>query len=513
MRFAIYASILIALIPLIFARPFFGLCLYYVVSLLQPKQFCWAPEFQDAMLVGLPLVMGAIVVGAWRVQHVGGGSLIPADAPKDRSTDASGAARPRYRAVRAPLVVPAWPLWICLALFLYITVARLLVATPIDNNTYQYRSLFKIMVVTALLTGMASEFRRLRILYIVIALSVGFWAIKGGLKVILLGPHQVYGLSYDNNLFALLSVMALPMVFYFGMSVRHARWRAFFIACSLLMCLAIIGSRSRAGFVALAFVLCGIAWTSRYRLRALAAVAVVTVTAFFVSGGEIKDRIESIRTFGQDRSARSRFVTWTAARDLLLENPAIGVGFSNFEYARERRDGGKKAAHNIYLQNLAELGLVGHPLWLTLIFGSVLGIAHFMRRARRLPRHMRWAYHWARGLFLGMSAFCIHGMFHNEEYLEFYFAMIGLCIALKVVTRREWEKWKSARSTAAAGARTRVPVFPVRPGKPPRIPADDLPSGARPDVVPTPCASQHTSPGLYAGALARRQLSARTMSW
>src|SRR5438045_2748622 len=80
------------------------------------------------------------------------------------------------------------------------------------------------------LTARASDYRLVRVSYAVVALSVAFWAIKGGLKVILLGPHQVYGRTYDNNLFALTSVMTLPMVFYFALSVKHARWRAILFA-------------------------------------------------------------------------------------------------------------------------------------------------------------------------------------------------------------------------------------------------------------------------------------------
>src|SRR4029077_20437864 len=110
--------------------------------------------------------------------------------------------------------------------------------------------------------------RRFRIFYLVVALSVGFWAIKGGLKMIFMGPHRVYGKTFDNNLFALTSVMVLPMLFYFGQSLRSARWRLVTLIGSGLICLAIIGAQSRAGFLALAVVLTCMAWSSRYRLRA-----------------------------------------------------------------------------------------------------------------------------------------------------------------------------------------------------------------------------------------------------
>ncbi|RIK68987.1 MAG: hypothetical protein DCC65_02320 [Planctomycetota bacterium] len=443
MRFAIYVALLLSILPFVLLRPFFGLCVYYVVSLLQPKYIAWHPAFQDAMIVGVPLVVGAILIGVKRRE------LIP-----QREVLTGRPVGVRERIVQGTMFEPAWPLAVCALLLVYISVTRLLVPYPLENNADLYRALIKIMFVTALVTGMASDHRRLRILYIVVALSTAFWAIKGGLKMLVLGPHQIYGKNYDNNFFALTSVMTLPMVFYFALSVRSARWRNLLMVCSALICLGIIGSHSRAGFVAFAFVMMGMAWTYCHRVRALAAVVFVVIVTTIATGPEIRERIDSIFNYREDNSARSRFATWAVAGDLLWQSPVIGVGFNNFELARREFDGGRKAAHNIYLQNLAELGLLGHPLWLLLVFGSLFSMYRFMRWSRRLPVDLRWAHYWSRGLFLGMCAFCIHGLFHNEEYLELMFAMVGLHMALKIATRRELQSRKLL-STVQPARRTR----------------------------------------------------------
>jgi probable O-glycosylation ligase (exosortase A-associated) len=426
MRFVLYVTILVAILPLVLRRPFFGLCVYYVVSLLQPKLLCWRGDFQDAMLVGVPLVIGAVAFGVKRV------AVEPETEPKTGQIVGI-----RERLVRNQLLEPAWPIALFVLLVGYIAITRLFVPFPLSHTSYQFRGLCKVLLVVVLMTGLASDLRRFRILYIVVALATAFWAIKGGFKVILLGPHQVYGRTYDNNFFALVSVMTLPMIFYFSLSVRHGRWRPLLLFCAAMTCLGIIGSRSRAGFVAFAFVLLCMAWSSRYRLRAVFAVVTVTAVVMFMSGGEIRDRIDSILAYEQDRSSRSRFHTWHVARRLLEESPLIGVGFNNFEIANTRFVSSQKAAHNIYLQNAAELGQLGHPLWLTIIFGTLVSMYRFMRWSRRLPPDMRWAYYWSRGLLLGLAAFCIHGMFHNEEYLELMFVGVGLNIALQVTTRRE----------------------------------------------------------------------------
>lgn len=458
MRFTLYVMMLLAILPLVMLRPFFGLCVYYVVSLLQPKLLCWHPDFQDAMLVGVPLIVGAVLIGIRRKQF------------SPRKEVLSGkVVGLTERVVQSSLIEPSWLLLTCALMFVYISVTRLLVPHGLAHTSYQYRGLFKMLIVMALITGMASDYRRLRVLYIVVALSVGFWAIKGGLKVITLGPHQVYGKTYDNNLFALTSAMVLPMVFYYGMSLRRAKWRNLLMICSVLICLGIIGSRSRAGFVAFGFVLAGMAWSSRYRVRAVMAVFLVVIVAFAAAGNEIVDRIDSILAYQSDRSARSRFWTWEVARELVARNPVIGVGFANFEVAKETLDGGQKAAHNIYLQNLAELGFLGHPLWLLVVIGSLVSSFRFMRWSRRLPLDMRWAYYWSRGICLGISAFCIHGLFHNEEYLELMFVLVGLHVALQTATRRELQLRKlqsllpeKSRPDTAQAAPAPQPMHPGR---------------------------------------------------
>ncbi len=426
MRFLLYVAILVVILPFVLTRPFFGLCVYYVVSLLQPKLLCWHGGFQDAMLVGVPLVIGAVAFGVKR---------IAVEPETDRKTGQIIGVREKL--VRNQFFEPAWPIVLFVLLVAYISITRLFVPYPLSHTSYQLRGLCKVLLVVVLLTGLASDLRRFRILYIVVALATSFWAIKGGFKVILLGPHQVYGRTYDNNFFALVSVMTLPMIFYFSLSVRHGRWRPLLLFCAAMVCLGIIGSRSRAGFVAFAFVLLCMAWSSRYRLRTIFAVVVVATVAMSMSGSEIKERIDSIMAYREDLSASSRFYTWRVARDLLEESPLIGVGFNNFEMAKDRKLGVRKAAHNIYLQNAAELGQLGHPIWLAILLGTLISLYRFMRWSRRMPADMRWAYYWSRGLLLGLSAFCIHGMFHNEEYLELMFVIVGLNIALQATTRRE----------------------------------------------------------------------------
>ncbi|HWL92515.1 MAG TPA: O-antigen ligase family protein [Phycisphaerae bacterium] len=464
MRFALYITLLVALLPVIFTRPFIGLCVYYVISLLQPKFLCWQPEFQDAMLVGIPLVIGAVAIGARRF-----------DLAPSRDPQSGRLLRLETRLNRPAPVQPTWALILFALLIGYIALTRLMVPYSIETSSYQFRALCKVLLVAALTTGLVTSPRHFRILFLVVALSTAFWAIKGGLKVIVLGPHQVYGKTYDNNLFALTSVMSLPMVFYYGLTVKHAKWRTVLLVCSALICLGIIGSRSRAGFMAFGVILACMAWSSRYRVRALVAVGLVAAVVAFMSGPEIWERVNSIFAYSEDQSARSRFYTWQVAWQLFLESPLIGVGFNNYEIAKNAIGGGEKSAHNIFLQNLSELGALGSPLWLAIIFGAMFGMFRLMRRARRLPSEMKWVYHCARGILLGLLGFCIHGFFHNEEYIELMFVLVALAATLRIVADRQWRELR-LQSELSENEAARI----VASGPPP------VPSNSLSRISPTP---------------------------
>lgn len=456
MRFVVYMILLIGSLPFALRWPFFALCAYLTISFAEPKVLCWRPDVQDSLMMGVALVAGAILFGVKR-----------RDVRAETDPATGALTDTRTLMVRNAIIEPSLLLLPPLLLLAYIAMNWVGSEYPSPKTMASYSRLAKTVLVTLLMTGLTPDLRRLRILYGVVALAAGFWAIKGGLKVVALGPHQVYGADYDNNLFALKSVMALPMLYYFGITARRPRWRWLLLGCCALMCLAVLGSKSRSGFVALLFVLACLAWTSGRRIRAFFGVGVVATIAIALSWSDIQTRFDSIRDYRKDRSAQGRLKIWPIGWRLLSQNPMFGVGFENFERSYRKSEKAAFAAHNIWLQNLVELGLIGHPIWLSMIFGTMASLGTLMWRARRGPPPLRRCYYWARGILLGLCAFWIHGMFHNEEYLDLMFAFIGLTAVLQVVYARELRHLRLTNATSEAAAPTPdaapQPVHSARP--------------------------------------------------
>ncbi|MES9906407.1 MAG: O-antigen ligase family protein [Sedimenticola sp.] len=149
-------------------------------------------------------------------------------------------------------------------------------------------------------------------------------------------------------------------LFLLGTGSKRILWGAI----TLLISIATIGTYSRSGFitiiiVAIMFLLKGrIKNSIPFATLGAAAVLVITLSPTLIS-----------RIFTIDDAAigtgSGRFYLWGRAFDLWLDSPVIGGGFSSYYKAVG------SAAHNTYLEILADTGVIGLVLFLLIILASV----------------------------------------------------------------------------------------------------------------------------------------------
>lgn len=135
-------------------------------------------------------------------------------------------------------------------------------------------------------------------------------------------------------------------------------------------------------------------------------------------------------------TAVSRVALWAAAGSMFLSNPIIGVGYGNFMgvYADFTRGivANKLDAHNIYLQLLAETGIVGFLFFFVIVFRALRLSLHQMRApTRRLDRIVGF------GVLGALAGVMIHGF---VDYLfdvsPQFGALFWLVLAILVVNNR-----------------------------------------------------------------------------
>jgi len=286
-------------------------------------------------------------------------------------------------------------------------------------------TLICLMTVTLMTTR-----RRLLLLVAVIGGSLGFHAAKAGFASALGGGVRFYdglaGAFPDNNGYALVTVMVMPMLLVTAQNLVEDRWkwvRRGFYAAVALCGLTVVSTFSRGGFLALALSMLTYIMLQRRRVGALIGLAVLAGVAYMVvpvPDGYL-DRLQTIHTYEEvdDESALSRLHFWRVAM-VMANNNAFGVGMRNFEAAYNHYDfsygkfGLRRSVHSSHFQVLAEHGFPGAFIWVVM-FALAFLLALRVRRRSRHPdltsEERRFYFTMANALMVSMVGFIVGGSF------------------------------------------------------------------------------------------------------
>lgn len=223
---------------------------------------------------------------------------------------------------------------------------------------------------------------------------------------------RTIGLGKDPNYTAAAIIMgiffALPLLWR-----GKSTWiKAFVLSSLTLMGLAFLLTLSRGGFVALSLV--GIFWLlqEKRKGRALAIALAVLIIGLLFAPERYRERISTLQDFQTDLSLAHRFQEMQAALMMIRDHPFFGVGFENMpdNYARYVTPIiGKetRAAHNLYLNLAADIGLIGFAVFVWIIVISWRSL----RRAARLSSSGDWLGYAGRMIFLGFVGYLAASIF------------------------------------------------------------------------------------------------------
>ena len=210
---------------------------------------------------------------------------------------------------------------------------------------------------------------------------------------------------------------------------------------SALCAAGIFLSLSRGGLVALAFSLVAAVVVAgrRWRLQAIA-LAVAVAAGAFVYFGFYADQTAASRvtSFG---SGTGRTDIWTVGWRMVQDHPVRGVGVGNFKTAsiHDQLEPGAierdefivdtpKVAHNTYLQVLAELGIVGAVMFMSIILFSLLCILKAARIFERVGDSTMELM--SRALLVSLCGVLAADFFISEEFSKQLWLLLGLGPAL-----------------------------------------------------------------------------------
>lgn len=411
MRDLVLLAALLGITPLIFRAPIIGVLTWIWLSLMNPQREVYG--FLAGF--GLNFYVAAITIAAWAMS-------------KERKL-----APPNL----ATVALVAFGAWTCVTTYY---------ALDVDYSAVLLDRTLKTIALCLVITLAATTKSRMQGVLWMIAVSLGYYAVKGGGFVVLTGgTHRVFGpdesMIEDNNSLGLALVMLLPLLNYLRVTSERLLVRLGLLAVMALNFVAIIGTYSRGALVALAAAIVVTA------LRSRSGAAMLVIGALIVGGlvqfmpDSWTERMASIQTYEEDASFAGRTAAWRTSVNIANER-LLGGGFSavDLDEVAERfyspgalTDG--RAAHSIYFQVIGDHGYIGLALYVLMLGAAVLNTVMVLGLTRDRPE-LDWANHLARALQVSMAAFLVGGAALSMAYYDGFLILLMLSGALLYVVRQ-----------------------------------------------------------------------------
>lgn len=308
-----------------------------------------------------------------------------------------------------------------------------------DLAWIQWEKVWKIQLMVFLTAMIIKERQHLHWMIWIIALSLGYYGVKGGIFTIVhAGEFRVQGPAGTffggNNEMALVLAMLIPLIRYLHLQAAR-RWVRFGLATAMVLSgVAAIGSQSRGGLLAMAAMGLFLWFKSRhkfvtgiYMAIAIAIVASVMPQAWY-------DRMDSIKNYQQDTSALGRINAWHTAFNV-AKDKVTGGGFEMFQPPTFRQYAPEPwrvhDVHSIYFEVMGEHGFIGFGMFILLALFTWLRANQVIRACKNDPER-KWAADLAAMIQVSLVGYGAGGAFLGLAYFDLtYHLMIILVLAAK----------------------------------------------------------------------------------
>lgn len=327
----------------------------------------------------------------------------------------------------------------------------------------QYVKVLKIQVLTFMALLLLTSREKIYWFVTVIALSLGFYGLKGGIFTILNGgAYRVNGpggFIGGNNELALALVMTIPMLRYVQLQSTHRLVRMGLTALMVLTAIAAIGSQSRGALLGLSLTGLIFWFKSSKKLMTGMMIAAAALIILSIMPDQWYERMNTIETYDEDNSALGRINAWWMAFNLAKARP-LGGGFDCFRwetfqlYAPENWR--VHDSHSIYFQVLGHHGFVGLGIFLLLLGLTWRKCTRIIKLSKGNP-DLKWAGDLGSMLQVSLVGYMTAGAFLGLAYFDYIYHLVALAVVA-------WAIIDPHRAAATQQA-------PLRGGAPVRSPA------------------------------------------
>jgi probable O-glycosylation ligase (exosortase A-associated) len=282
-----------------------------------------------------------------------------------------------------------------------------------------------------------------------LVLALCFHGIIEGLRVIVtFGGHTVSGINGplgDNNKVALGLNMAIPLVLYLAEQTKTQLHKMILLGITLLCTIAVVGTNSRGGMIALGAMASYYWWKNDKKLLILIVVIFLVGVAYNFLPDKWFDRISALNDIEGSGVLDSRVTFWKINLLAALEFPFTGVGFdgtagkviwSNYTHALSSLNWGIETpipktgfvAHSIYFEVLGNQGIMGFVLFLgilTTCFASMTNLIKYYKFGC-------WQFSLVRACRISLATYCVAGLALNAAYFELVYLIFAIITCLLI---------------------------------------------------------------------------------
>lgn len=258
-----------------------------------------------------------------------------------------------------------------------------------------------------------------------------------GLAAILVGDGSSGRLSVTSTLDPndLGAIMAITLPFAMGcISTRKGPFRVWAILVALIALIVVTKTGSRGSTLGMVAGATIFAAASAKKLRMYWTFMLLCggVAGWFLAPPNFRERMTTLTSIDSDYNTTEyggRKEIWLRGLSYAVANPILGVGIGNFPVAEGDRlaelgsTGKWSAAHNAYVQVLAETGFIGFAIFLAMLIESVRSSIRWSAFAKMkilAPERQR------PELIASMVAMLVSAMFLSLAYSWVLYALLGV---------------------------------------------------------------------------------------
>lgn len=296
---------------------------------------------------------------------------------------------------------------------------------------------FKILLMTFVTIMVITTRDRLIGVVWMIALSIGFYGVKGGIFTILHGGvYRVQGplgtFIGGNNEMALALVMTIPLIAYLRQQEQRHWLKLGLTGALVLTAIAAIGSQSRGALVGMLAMGLFLWLKSRNKIMTAILIGVAVGAIGSIMPQEWYDRMETTRNYRDDTSALGRINAWHTAFNVARDR-ITGGGIEMFrpavfaQYAPEPER--VHDVHSVYFEMMGEHGFIGFGIFMTIFGFTWLKGSSIIRRTKRVPE-LKWATDLAAMNQVSLVGYAVSGAFLGLSYFDFYWHLLAIMVIL-----------------------------------------------------------------------------------